>query len=411
MAARLKKVSTEPYKGVRDFYPADMATIKALFAGMREACERFGFVEVNASILEPAELYTSKGAENEEIVSEQSYTFRDRGDREVTLRPEMTPTIARMIAAKRRDLIMPVRWYSIPNVFRYERPQRGRVREHWQLNADIVGARGIEADAEIIALASELLRSFGATEEDFLIKVSSRSVLEDLFTLYGIGGEARKKLRVLIDKKDKLDDFDAQAEKLLGKPLVFPTEAPEDVASLMELLRSLGVTNAVFDPALARGFDYYTGMIFEVFDTAKENARSLFGGGRYDNLLSLFGVESVPAVGFGMGDVTLRDFLEVHSLLPALKPAVSLALCVAGNEHTVAAMQLSARLRARGVHVAVYLGERKVGDQVRWADRSGIPHIVVVGADELRSGTYRVKNLETGAEQKLLEADIPAALH
>src|SRR4029077_17662672 len=180
-----EKLSTESYKGVRDFYPEDMFVQNHIFNTWKKVVESFGYVEYTASILEPAELYRAKSGD--EIVNEQTYTFTDRGDREVTLRPEMTPTLARMIAAKQRDIPFPARWYSIPNVFRYERPQRGRLREHWQLNADLVGAEGVEADAEIIALAHAVMRAMGAEERDFEIRVSDRRILESIFEEFNIG--------------------------------------------------------------------------------------------------------------------------------------------------------------------------------------------------------------------------------
>lgn len=275
-------VSTEPYKGVRDFYPEDMRVQNYIFSVWRKVAEKFGYEEYGASILEYADLYKSKG--NEEIINEQTYTFTDRGEREVTLRPEMTPTLARMVAARRKSMKFPLRWFSIPNVFRYERPQRGRRREHWQLNCDLVGLAGIEAEVEIISLASEIMKAFGAKNEDFEIKVNIRPKLD----------------------KEILSKWDKQ-----GVPDADKTQCPPHIS---EIIKLLNLPNVKFDANIVRGFDYYTEMVFEVFDTNPENRRSLFGGGRYDNLLEIFGVEPVPCVGFGMGDITIRDFLETHSL-------------------------------------------------------------------------------------------------
>ncbi len=181
-----QKLSTEPYKGVRDFYPEDQALLNYIIKTWRDATERFGYVEYNASILEPSDLYKSKGADNEEIINDQSYTFTDRGEREVTLRPEMTPTVARMVAGKRRELGYPLRWYSVPNCFRYERPQRGRLREFWQLNADIFGTRSPAADAEVIMLAYEIVRAFGGKPEDFEIRLGSRSYMDSIAAELGL---------------------------------------------------------------------------------------------------------------------------------------------------------------------------------------------------------------------------------
>ena len=305
------KLSIEPYKGVRDFYPEDMAVQNYIFSTWKKVCEEFGYQEYAASLLEPAELYRSKGSD--EIVNEQMFTFIDRGEREVALRPEMTPSLARMVAAKRRSLKFPLRWYSIPNCFRYERPQRGRKREHWQLNADVMGIAGVEAEVEIISLAHAIMKSFGAKDTDFQIKIGSRGALTEALAKKGVPAEHHKTIARLIDRKGKMPDEERATELArLGGEVVI-TETSHMIA-LRKQLSEIGVTNTEFDAEIVRGFDYYTGMVFEVFDTNPENRRSLFGGGRYDNLLEMFGVDPVPTVGFGMGDVTIRDFLETHKL-------------------------------------------------------------------------------------------------
>src|SRR3990167_354843 len=209
-----EKLSTESYKGVRDFYPEDQFIQRYLFEHLERVCELFGYEEYNASILEPAELYRSKTCE--EIVNEQTYTFSDRGGREVTLRPEMTPTFARMVAARQRDIPLPARWYSIPNVFRYERPQKGRLREHWQLNADIVGAEGVEADAEIIAVAHGVMRSLGADERNFEIRVSDRRILNSIYDSVGIAKEYTGSVTRLLDRRAKIDDFEKESGNTAG---------------------------------------------------------------------------------------------------------------------------------------------------------------------------------------------------
>ena len=291
-------MKTEPYKGVRDFYPEDMVVQNYIFSVWREVAEKNGYTEYSASILEPADLYRTKGSD--EIVNEQMYVFKDKGDREVALRPEMTPTLARMVAARRRALKFPLRWYSIPNVFRYERPQRGRRREHWQLNCDLMGIAGIEAEVEIIKLAYDIMKKFGAKDEDFEIRINSRKIIS----------------AALVGKnfsEDQIRDFTRKLDK--GEtPVDINFELDEEVEKLLVGLKETNVSNARFEPTLARGFDYYTGMVFEVFDTNPENKRSLFGGGRYDNLLEIFDAEPVPTVGFGMGDITIHDFLETHNL-------------------------------------------------------------------------------------------------
>ena len=399
------KLSTESYKGVRDFYPEDQFVQKYMFETMARTCELFGYEEYNASVLEPAELYRSKTSD--EIVNEQTYTFTDRGDREVTLRPEMTPTVARMIAGKRRDLALPVRWYCIQNFFRYERPQRGRLREFWQMNADIVGAAGIEADAEVLALAYGILRQFGADDKDFEIHVSDRRLLENAYDEAGIEADERAGVTRLLDRRAKLDDFEGSVKELVGDraekliEFIDRTTSTAYLEELRALLKTMGVSNVVVDTKITRGFDYYTGMVFEIFDTNEENKRSLFGGGRYDNLLNLFSDESIPAVGFAVGDVTLRDFLETHNLMPKYAPATELMLCVVDQSAMGHATKLAQDLRREDISVAVNLSGKRIGDQIRQADKMKVPFVIAIGEQERISGQYVVKNLLSGNEMTL----------
>ncbi len=396
------KLPTDPYKGVRDFYPQDQFVQDYIFEQMRHGCELFGYEEYNASILEHAELYRSKTSE--EIVNEQTYTFTDRGDREVTLRPEMTPTLARMVAAKSREIPMPARLFSIGNFFRYERPQKGRIREFWQLNADILGSASIEADAEIIALAHTILRSLGADERSFEIRVSDRRLLESMFEELGIPPEKRAEATRILDRRAKIEDFAEKLESVIGQDAAVLIDRIDRTTSTayLEELRSLllarGVGNMIVDTKITRGFDYYTGVVFEVFDTSGENSRSLFGGGRYDNLMTLFGHEPIPAVGFGMGDVTTRDFLETHNLLPAYVPGTELMLCVIDQSAMAHAQKLATDLRREDVAVAVNISSKKLGDQIRQADKLKVPFIIALGEKERDSGQYTVKNLATGHE-------------
>ncbi len=309
-----KKVSTESYKGVRDFYPEDMAILNYIFGVWRKVCEQAGYQEYGASPLEYAELYRSKGSD--EIVNEQMYVFKDKGDREVALRPEMTPTLARMIAARRKGLKLPLRWFSIPNVFRYEKPQRGRKREHFQLNCDMMGVAGIDAEIELISLASNIMKAFGAKEEDFEIRINSRILLQEVFLPILKNPSKPEEMFRLMDRKEKMekDEFEKKWKELFTGPFIEPTKhTNKRLNEVMGKLSERGIQTK-FDYTITRGFDYYTDIVFEVFDTNPENRRSLFGGGRYDNLLEMFGVEPLPTVGFGMGDVTIRDFLETHNL-------------------------------------------------------------------------------------------------
>jgi histidyl-tRNA synthetase len=345
----MSKLDTAPYKGVRDFYPEDQFVENYIFKVWKRTAEMFGFEEYNASILEPADIYRQKTGD--EIVNEQMYVFRDKGDREVALRPEMTPTVARMIAARRRELGFPLRWYSIPNLFRYEATQRGRLREHWQLNADTFGIKSLNADVEIITLANTLMKNFGATPDMYEIRLN----------IHGAG------------TKEMLDEA-------------------------MAALTSAGITNLRYDESLERGQAYYNGIVFEFFDTNPLNNRSILGGGRYDNLSALFGDQDLPAVGFGAGDVTMQDFLETHGLLPGYKPSTDLAICLTDLKLADSAMDFAGKLRDEGINVAIDYTERKIGDEIKAADKLKIPYVLVYGENEASSGAYSVKHLASGTE-------------
>jgi len=420
------KLSTEAYKGVRDFYPEDQFVQNYIFDRMRKVVESFGYQEYGASILEPADLYRAKSGE--EIINEQTYTFKDRGDRDVTLRPEMTPTLARMIAAKKRELSFPIRWYSIPNLFRYEKPQKGRLREHWQLNVDIFGISGLEAEVEILSVASNLMKSFGLKDNNFEIRINSRKIMNYIFDdLMNLSTEDSQKVSKLIDKKDKIskEDFELSIKEIVPEKseelLVllnsrnleeFVAKLPkgqeisekiEEVRTLVSRLEKLGITNTVFDQTLMRGFDYYTGIVFEIYDTNPENRRAVFGGGRYDDLLSIFGGDKVPAFGFGMGDVTTQDVLKTYGLLPTYQSKTQLYICTLSEEFKDYASDIAQKLRESGINVIVDLGNKKVGEQIKSADKQKIPFIVCLGEDERKSGEFKLKNLKTGEEKTVTE--------
>ncbi len=403
------KLSTESYKGVRDFYPEDQQFLNYLLATYRNVAKKFGYAEYHASILEPAELYKAKGADNEELINEQTYTFTDRGGREVTLRPEMTPTVARMVAAKRREFGFPLRLFSIPNVFRYERPQRGRLREHWQLNVDIFGSESFAADAEIIHVAYEIMKAFGAEERDFVIKVGSRAFVNALALELELSEESTIKLVGLLDRKNKMDkdEFESGLAELgVPKEKLEASNVPQDVQAVLGHLGSVGIGNAVFDPSIVRGFAYYTGVVFEVFDTHEDNNRALFGGGRYDNLTALFDNESITGVGFGMGDVTMHDFLAVRNMLPQYQAPTHVYLAVATEAEVEHALVIARELRAEGVNVAVDFADKKLADQIKNAAKNKVPYLIVVGQDEVSSGSFMVRDLVGGHETALSRAEL-----
>jgi len=417
-------LSTQPYKGARDFYPPDKRLQKYMFGVWRKVAERYGYEEYDAPILEPLEMYAAKSGQ--EIVNEQTYVFEDRRGRKVTIRPEMTPTVSRMVAAQRQELGYPLRWYSIPNLWRYERPQRGRLREHWQLNVDIFGVANTEAELEIVSLVDSMFKEFGASRDMYEIKLNSRKLMDyALGTYLGLSAKEAHDVAKLIDRKAKLkpNDFIAKldeactpasrelgvVEKLLRlldvKELKkLPTELKNqpsvtELQAMLEQLQATGVTNVVFDITLMRGFDYYTDIVFEVFDKHPDNNRSMLGGGRYDGLVALFGVEPVPTVGFGWGDVTLANFLELHRLMPALPTETEVYIALVGDAINAARKPI-AQLREMGVNVAVDASGRKLDKQIKTADKKGIPYLMVLGMNEIESGQYSLKNLATGKEEK-----------
>ena len=403
----MEHLPTEPYKGVRDFYPKDMARINRVFAAWRQAAEAYGYLEYGASVMEPTEMYLSKTSE--EIVREQTYTFIDRGDRSVTLRPEMTPTVSRMVAGKYRDMPMPARLFSMPNLFRYERPQRGRLREFFQLNVDVFGVESLEAEIELILVARRVMENLGIPSSAYVFKLNSRASMRAALAEAGYGEEVGKEVIRLIDKKDKIDDFDARLAEIAPGFSLDDSE-PRDVRTVRERLEAMGVDNVRFDPYLARGFDYYTGVVFEVFATDPDNRRALFGGGRYDGLTEHFGAPDIPAVGFGMGDVTVLDLLDTLGSMPAYRPSAELHVAVADESSRAVVAALAEGWRAAGTNVSVDITSKKVGDQIRFADKSFIPCIAVIGGNEIESDEVEVKRLADGATRVASIAGVPDAV-
>lgn len=395
-------LSTKPYKGTRDFYPEDMRIRNWMFDIIRRSCESYGYEEYDAPVLEPLELYLSKTSE--EVVNEQSYNFTDRGDRKVIMRPEMTPSVSRMVAGRRQELGYPLRLYSIANFFRYERPQKGRLREFWQLNADIFGVKGIEADIEIIILADSIMKDFGAKPEMYEIRVNSRKLLNKKIEEAGIKTSLNEVLRT-VDAFEKLEatEFKEKLASQVDNPstlfdfLVSDGDSAE-VKDLIEKCEKFGI-KVKSTPTLARGFDYYNDIVFEVFDTNPENNRSMFGGGRYDGLIANFGVEPVPTVGFGMGDVTLANFLESNGLVPDLKPSTDVAILLIGDVYEQS-LSIAEEFRKAGINASLDYEDRKIDKKIKSADKLKIPYVLFVGEDELNSSVFTLKNLTTGEETK-----------
>lgn len=414
-------LSPQPYKGTRDWYPEDKAVQNYIFSAWKKTVEQFGFKEYGAPLLEPLEVYAAKSGD--ELAGEQTYAFTDRGDRTVAIRPEMTPTVSRMVAARRQELPYPARLYSIANFMRYERPQRGREREFWQLNVDTFGADDVAAEAETLLLADEIMKAFGASTNMYEIRVNSRELIEEMTRQYlGLDEVQAGRLVRLIDRKNKLpaEVFTTSVreiletdEKVARLEAVFSAESietlPEGLADgaaagrvreLFAMLSSLGVSSARFDVTLMRGLDYYTGTVFEVFDVDPENNRSLFGGGRYDGLVGMFGVEPVSAVGFAPGLTTTELFLRSHNLLPDLGAGVDMYVASVGDT-ALQTLQLAATLRSRGISVETDTTGRKFDKLIKMAEKKGATEIVFVGANEIESGEYKAKNLTTGEERQV----------
>jgi histidyl-tRNA synthetase len=369
-------------------------------------------------------MYLAKSGE--EIVNEQTYAFEDRGGRTVVIRPEMTPTVSRMVAAKRQELAYPLRWYSIPNLWRYERPQRGRLREHWQLNVDIFGVDTLLAEMELIQVADAILKELGASSDMYDIRISSRKLINYIMHEYlGLNGVQAHTLSKLIDRMHKIprETFLAEADavfapsqrdagasnKLMGllkikhiehlPEVIRNHESAIELSQLMHMLKAARIPNIHFDITIMRGFDYYTGIVFELVDKNPDNNRSMMGGGRYDGLVGLFGVEPVPTVGFGWGDVTMQNFLEGHNLMPQLRPEADVYVVLIGDVYAEA-QKVIQELRAMGANVAVDITGRKPDKQIKIAAKKGIHYAMFIGEKELKDEQYEIRNLITGIEER-----------
>ncbi|MEN8252578.1 MAG: ATP phosphoribosyltransferase regulatory subunit [Patescibacteria group bacterium] len=302
-----------------------------------------------------------------------------------------------------------MRWYNIGNHFRYERPQKGRGREFWQLNADIFGVEGLDAEIEIIGLAYEIMKSFGSKRDDFQIKVNDRAFVQEIFDESGLDLEQSYTISKIFDRKSKLtqEEFKTQVKTVLGDKtdeflsVIESIDVPQSVQEVIDELGENGIENVVFDMFLMRGFDYYTGIVFEVFDTDPANNRSMFGGGRYDNLLDIFGEEKLPAVGFGMGDMVLLEFLQSRNLLPKYESTTNLYLCIFEPEYKDFTNKLAKQLREKKMNVAVDYSYAKIGKQIKVADKKNIPFVICIGEDEVKNDEFVLKNMNNGKNIKL----------
>lgn len=415
-------LSTQPYKGVRDFFPQDLKIRNYIFEVWREACLSFGYEEYDGPFLEPFEIYAAKTGE--EIVNEQLYYFTDKGERKVAIRPEMTPTVSRMAAAKIQEgSTLPLKWFSIANFYRYEKPQKGRLREFFQLNVDIFGEEAVEADFEILLLNKKIMDAFGAKQDMYKIKVNNRYLINYLFgEVVGLSEEQLQPVAKAIDKMPKIskEDFEELLKKSglsekqitkLNEVLNFTVsdirkikdlpKGAQMLPDLFKLLEATDIKNVVYDPTIVRGFDYYDGNVFEQFDMTPGNNRSMFGGGRYDGLISLFIEKKIPATGFAPGDVTLLDFLQSWDLLPKFENDTKvLVTAFPSNEACYKkSLEVSNKLR-ESINTETYLNSAtELSKQIKYANKKQIPFVVVIGPDELEKNTYTLKNMNTGEQE------------
>jgi len=419
-------LSKKPYKGTRDFFPKDKRVHDYMFSIMKKTAHSFGYEHYDGPLLEEVELYLAKSGE--ELINDQIYSFIDRGNRKVAIRPEMTPTVARMVAQIHREVAKPIRWFSIPNLMRYERPQKGRLREHWQFNCDIFGAPEGRGDFEIISLIIELLENFGATSEHFEVLFNHRQFVDSVFHLISQDPEKVYKLYKLVDSSKKIsqekliEEFNSIVEDSKSLSLfqnylnitdlkalntfIENHNLKEESTELLKLIEDLNQLNLhdyiTFDPTIVRGLDYYTGTVFEVFDKNPENRRAICGGGSYANLLQIFNEPALPGVGFGLGDVTLKDFLDVHNLMPDLEtPCFDVYIThqvQSGFERTI---PLAKALRKAGISTSCHLEPLKIKKVFTNAQKLGANFVVLLGDDEVGNNTYSVKNLMTKEQREL----------
>lgn len=411
--------------GFRDFYPEQLATRNYLMSVWRDVARRYGFVEYDGPPLEPLELYTKKSGD--EIVG-QLYTFTDKGDRQVALRPEMTPTLARMVSVKAESMRKPIRWFSVPQLFRYERQQKGRLREHFQLNVDILGEGSVAADAELLAVAIDVMRALGLTSQDVRARVSDRRLLTALLSHVGVKKSELPAVFAAVDKagreprdvtlaKVEKAVSDAEARRGVGGILRNATnltalanefaDSPkvvEEIGRMREyfgFLDALGVGDWVdFDLSIVRGLAYYTGKVFELFD-AKGEFRAICGGGRYDDLLSTIGGVDLPALGFGMGDVVLTELLKARDLLPSADLGTEYWVAAEDESLLPEVMTVAGRLRAKARSVEYALKSQTLARQLKTASSAGVKNVVLLRREDYANGNVTLKTLADGSERSV----------
>ena len=405
-------------KGTRDFYPDQMAVRRWMFDIIRRVSTRFGYQEYDGPCLEFIDLYAAKSGE--ELVKEQSFVFTSRGGEDLTLRPELTPTLARMVAQKQYELPLPLRWWSIGPMWRYEKPQRGRTREFFQWNIDLIGAGTVAADAEIVAVAATFLKETGLSPNQVKIYVNNRRLMDAAFAKLEISKDLGKQVFRVVDKLDKLSEtawrkyalesglteaqVDALLELLNNDDL---WRESEELVAFFDLLETFGIQEYVqYNPRVIRGLDYYTGIVFEAFELGGKS-RAIFGGGRYDNLVADVGGNPLSGVGFAMGDVVIELVLEDAGVIPAgigEKPQV---LVTVFDEATLPeSLKAAVMLREAGLRTVVYPEADKMGKQFKFADKLDIPVAVILGPDEVKAGQVAVKNLKSREQVVVTQEDL-----
>ncbi len=428
-------MKTKALPGFRDFYPSDLALRSHIFNTWRTVAGRYGFEEYDGPPLEPLDLYTTKSGE--EIVG-QLYNFTDKGDRAVALRPEMTPTLARMVAARAGELRKPIRWFSIPQLFRYERQQRGRLREHFQLNCDLIGESGPLADAEIIALAVDCMRAFGLGPGDVRVRLSDRRVLTAILRQRNFRPDSFAQAFDFIDKYERLKQEQIESFKV-DKAEVFQPATVDDLVAITRIrgwdqlqqelgrspetvkageplrevhqaLTDMGLGDFVeVDLTIVRGLAYYTGVVFELFDAGR-TLRAICGGGRYDNLLKELGGVDLPALGFGMGDVVLGELLKDRGLAPADSVGLDVFVAFISKEDLPHVLALAHQMRDQGLRVEYVLGPQALGKQLKLADARRAALAVVVGPDERARGQVVLRDLRNGTQETVSQTTLMDAI-
>ena len=417
------KSTIQSIKGTRDFYPEDMALRNFLYNTVRKVSESFGYQEWEAPLLESIELYAAKSGE--ELVKEQAFVFPDRGGDLITLRPELTPSLARMVAQRQRQLVYPLRWWSWGPFWRYERPQKGRTREFFQWNIDLIGVDTPEADAEMVSIAASFLREAGLGSDQVNILVNNRELMDKELLALGISAEKRLNVFRLIDRRDKMSPQDWQAyatdlgldgDQFRGlKAILADNELwrkSEDMVRFFEVIDSLGMRPYVrYAAHIIRGLDYYTGTVFEAWDQ-KGEFRAILGGGRYDNLVSDVGGDALPAVGFAMGDLVVSLALEKFDCLPKNLEAspASVLVTIFDEDLMPASFRLAAQLRRSGLKVACYPEAAKLSKQFKYGDRMGMRVAIILGPDEQTQGRASIKDLRSGEQDSYPQSEVAAII-